>query len=381
MNKIFILLDGLRRDFLSPYGYFIQNMPLSEKYLKTFQKLDCYSVSAWTPTVLSSIFSQQMPWEHGVLRPYSHSDKAQLNSKLENVNLQCLPGEKFIVTSNPWLINGDNGFLDKWDKVDISAGSYNYNSADIISEVGTAYLNDNHDKQFSMFLHFMDVHAPYSVGVSDFILESDLEKIKNSSQDYPVDRDGMTTKSEIDFYYNACIRKIDFYLHNILKTLEDLGIWDNTEVYVFADHGQNLEDIHAYAPNVINRHGLLFMEGVRVPMMVHSNHAYNTQVKYSLIDLFQDLKAKDLLLSFIANHHNKVLGGIIDGNNKLMYDYINEEYYFSNLEIDSNEVNNIKFTTARGSGIEELLQKMQKNIDINNVRNKLGGNLMTEKIY
>jgi len=123
------------------------------------------------------------------------------------------------------------------------------------------------------------------------------------------------------------------------------------------------------------------MEGVRVPMLVHSSHTYNTQVKYSLIDLFQELKAKDLLLSFIANHHNKVLGGIIDGNNKLMYDYINEEYYFSNLEIDLNEVNNIKFTTTRDSDIEKLFQKMQKNIDINNVRNKLGGNLMTEKIY
>jgi len=383
-QKIYIYIDGLRRDYLMQYGYFINNMPRMTNYLSQFQKLDMYSPSAWTPTVLSSIFSATMPWEHKVLRPYTHSDKAILNKQLENNSqVELLPGKRIFVTSNPWILNNDkNGFLNGWHEVNSEVGVYNYGDSKVISELGQKYILDNKKNDFSLFLHFMDIHGPLNNDTSlcNYILDEDEKHILQNINDYEIDYDGFRSKSDLDMYYNAHIRRVDYYVSKLLNLLDEQDLWKNVEIVIFSDHGQNLCDKHNIPEfNIINRHGLLFMEGIHVPCFVWSKNLYNIHKSYSLVDLFGRLKPRGQNFSFIANHHNKVWGSITDGKYKLIYDYIKEFCFCSDLINDPRELN---MEIIKPSEISDLfaqyLTVLFKTIDIEGVKEALGGNLETE---
>jgi hypothetical protein len=389
VKKLYIFLDGVRRDFLKPYGYYIDNMPNIKSYLTKFQKLNMYSPAAWTPCVMSSVFSNLMPWEHGVLRPLSRSNKAILNKNLDNHSqVKKQPGKKIFITTNPWFLNNSkNGLSSEWDVVDGTVGAYNYNRSDLITELGKKYIMENEEKDFTILLHFMDAHGPHNVGVDDFVLKEDECKISDTIENYKLDYDGMKDRIEMDLYYNACIRKMDRYLLSLFQLIDKNDLWNEMEIILFSDHGQALTDHYDVttmsAFKIQNRHGLLFQEGIHVPCFFWSSYKkYSSQATYHLVDLFGEFKHHEYIYSFMANHYNKVLGSIIYENKKLIFDYINDVSYWTDLEKDSKEKNmEILGEPYMNAEARKYFSLLNEKIDINEIKKVLGGSLITNSIY
>ena len=84
----------------------------------------------------------------------------------------------------------------------------------------------------------------------------------------------------------------------------------------------------------------------------------------------------------MANSWNNVLGSVIYKNKKLIYDYVNNISYWTNLEKDPKEKNmEILGQQYMNSEARKYFALLNEKIDINKIKEILGGDLITDSIY
>lgn len=112
------------------------------------------------------------------------------------------------------------------------------------------------------------------------------------------------------------------------------------------------------------------------------NKKYSSQSTYHIVDLFGKLKHYEYIFSFMANSWNNVLGSVIYKNKKLIYDYVNNISYWTNLEKDPKEKNmEILGQQYMNSEARKYFALLNEKIDINKIKEILGGDLITDSIY
>jgi arylsulfatase A-like enzyme len=241
-NVILIVIDGLRADHLTPYGYSRNTSPfLDELASRSVLFENAISQSSWTKTSVASLLTSLYPDAHGVRTP---TDVLPASARLLPEVLQEHGYRTCGIHGNPWLeerFGFDQGFDDfrftHWNKDTFDAEELN--------EQALRCLEENSDRPFFLYLHYMDAHTPWRP---------------------PAEFDDFGP-AHVD-KYDGSIRYLDSRLGDLHDQLRERGLLDDTWILVTADHGEEFGE----RGNKIG-HGLtLYREVLHVPLVIHRGH-------------------------------------------------------------------------------------------------------------
>lgn len=118
-----------------------------------------------------------------------------------------------------------------------------YVDARQITEIATGWVREHANEEFFLWVHYMDPHRPY--GLQNEVLPY-VDNPPNRSQLWKLmakvgNQPGSVTEPEwanvVDLY-DSDIRYVSENLDDLFQTLDELGIWDDTNLILTADHGE-----------------------------------------------------------------------------------------------------------------------------------------------
>jgi arylsulfatase A-like enzyme len=224
LNIVFILIDTLRADRLSAYGYERETSPtldaLAADGLRFAQNM---SQSSWTKCSMASMWTAHYPARTGVTRS---EDAISPDAKMPAEILQEAGYKTYALWRNAW-VGPSFGFSQGFEVYHSPRASPVAPSIrrekpttgvagtdwDIVQSAKDFLLTHSQEK-FFLYLHLMDVHQ------------------------YVYDEDSAlfgTTYSDI---YDNSIRWVDRLIGVLIEDLEERGLRDKTLIIVASDHGE-----------------------------------------------------------------------------------------------------------------------------------------------
>ncbi len=225
LNVIFILVDTLRSDRLTPYGYHRNTSPyLNELASRGIVFKHVESQSSWTKASMASLWLGMYPERTGVQR-FMHGvpPEATMPAELFKENGFVTAG----IWRNGWVANNfgfDQGF-DLYYRPSrnrpVNAvrthnpGVYRIPGTDLdATESAMEFIIGNAHQRFFLYVHYMDVHQ---------YLYSD------TSPDFGTDFPDI---------YDSSIHWTDRNIKLLMELLEEQGLLDRTLVVLSSDHGE-----------------------------------------------------------------------------------------------------------------------------------------------
>lgn len=169
-----------------------------------------------------------------------------------------------------------------------------------------SWIRDNQDDPFFLLLHYKDPHEPCYPGLKAS-LKHGIDSIRvnmRSMMCHATRKPGKIDLSERDIQmlidlYDEEIRIVDRSIGDLLNTLRELGLLDDTYVIITGDHGQQFMEHGEFG------HGLeLYNEVLNVPLLIFGPNIKRERVDtpVSLIDL------PPTVLDFLDYEENNFLG-------------------------------------------------------------------------
>ncbi len=234
-NLVLILVDTLRADYTTPYGFAEDTSPELARWAERgvlFERVR--SQSSWTKMSMASLLTSLWPRSHGIREAQDGlADRAVTLAEV----LQDAGYATYGVQTNGWL-HQSFGFHQGFDRYmfpktggDPRLGRASlWPHADRVVEEA-ARLLEAHDRSrpFFLYLHFMDVH--------EYAAPPHLKTFGTDSRGA----------------YLAAIRWVDDAVERVRKKLEETGDLEKTVVVFGADHGETFGEhgVHGHARNVL----------------------------------------------------------------------------------------------------------------------------------
>jgi len=278
-NVLCVVMDTVRKDHLSVYGYDRETTPALEGLAAEATTFEgALAPAPWTLPVHASMFTGQYPSEHGASqeRPYlegattlaesldrpsaCYSSNAWITpytgltagfSDHDNF-FQVMPGE---FLSGPlaraWRLMNDSdalrGVADRLVEIgnrfhEYLAGGEGADSKTPQVVDRTIEFMDAHEEYFA-FINLMDAHLPYHPPeeyAEEFAPGVDSTEVCQNAKEY---NSGARDIDEAEWeairgLYDAEIRHVDAQLDRLFSWMKDAGEWEDTLVIVCADHGE-----------------------------------------------------------------------------------------------------------------------------------------------
>ena len=268
------MVDALRQDHLGVYGYKRNTSPNIDNFAAdalVFQR--AISQSSWTSPCMTALFASKYP--KGPIKK-----KKTLAQWLYEHSYQTCA-----IVANPIMIpekGYGNGFesysLLPWEK-----------DSEIVSQSLEWLRSRDESKPFFLFLHLMGPHAPYEPGppydrrfggqysskVDGNIHPYKKIMAENGNLEIPE----YVLKGLIDLYDGA-IACTDDQFQRLLSNLKENGIFEDTIIAIFADHGEEFMDHGGLG------HGhSVFDELIRVPLIIRGLDGLNGSQYSPLFEL------------------------------------------------------------------------------------------------
>ena len=281
-NVLFVVMDTVRKDRLTPYGYDRPTTPNLADFAEEATVFEqAVAPAPWTLPVHASLFTGLYPSQHGAdqenpylegattlaetlsaagydtacyssnawITPYTH-----LTDGFDDQDnfFEVMPGE---FLSGPlaraWKAMNDNESLravaDKLVSLGNTAHEY-FAGGDTADSKTPAVIDrtmefvDDADRSFA-FINLMDAHLPYHPPeefAAEFAPGVDSADVCQNSKEYnsgarDIDDDEW---DDIRGLYDAEVAHIDDQLGRLFDWLKAAGKWDDTMVVVCADHGE-----------------------------------------------------------------------------------------------------------------------------------------------
>jgi arylsulfatase A-like enzyme len=278
-HVVLIVVDTLRADHLSTYGYARPTSPNLERLaLESIVFERAFTVMSHTLPAHISLVTGVHPATHQVLSngwSYTGSYPALAERLLEVGYSTAGFVSGFPLDEGTGMERGFEVYEDTSSQ-DLAHGK-NKIDGEITNARVMEWLHGQGAKPFFLFVHYFDTHRPFTTPENgelpfeiDDTLRARLEElgvgeltVEDVSQ-RPLRLDGreLTLPEAINAYDNE-IRRVDGLIEEIRGELERLGFLDDTLLVVTSDHGEGLGQ-HSYFS-----HGLyLYEEQLRIPLIV-----------------------------------------------------------------------------------------------------------------
>jgi len=277
-NIVLIVVDTLRPDFLTSYGYDIRN---TDPFLDGFWKQHgvlfdrAYSTSSWTTPSVASIMTSQYPAQHGVDRVETmilRDELLTLPEILEDDGYETAAfTASFLITAS---LNFSQGYQAYYD---FDHYMFHWDGDRQVVDGAAKWLSQTRRGPFFIYLHLINPHCPYTKGpliedfnqkyLDHFIVESDRKSLfLNALQalsfpDYPFSEKQSRTNSMLASYDSEIVRT-DAAIKHLIDYMKSNNYFDNTLFIITSDHGDEF-----------NEHGGFY----------HQHHVYNEVIQVPLI--------------------------------------------------------------------------------------------------
>jgi arylsulfatase A-like enzyme len=281
-NVVFIVMDTVRKDHLTPYGYDRPTTPTLGAFADEARVYEeAVAPAPWTLPVHASLFTGLYPSEHGATQEDPYLEGATtLAEVLADTHATACYSSNAWITPYTRLTAGfddqDNFFevmpgeflagplADMWQRINdsdrlrgmadrlVSIGNTIHEwtadseSADSKTPAvvdRTIEFVDDADGPYFAFMNLMDAHLPYYPPEEyreEFAPGVDPEAVCQNSKEYNSGARDIDDEEfeDIRRLYDAEIRHIDDQLDRLFTWLRENGEWEDTMVVVCADHGE-----------------------------------------------------------------------------------------------------------------------------------------------
>jgi arylsulfatase A-like enzyme len=374
-NVVLIVVDCLRPDHLSSYGYSRKITPNIDALAKSgilFEK----AIAPATQTLLSfsSIFASQHVPTHGV----NGFDKYLDDTAVTLAEVLQKYGYRTAAFCGGPLLNPiyqlDQGF-DTYHHLNTVFSHFK----DHIP-VALEWIQERKKKKekFFVFLHGNDLHGskwqpPKVMFGNDYSKKTNIPLLLSASWNIPSHEKIIKgkklispTDEDIKYLidrYDTLLKNADRLIGDFLRKLKKLKLLDNTIIVLTADHGEGLFDHNWYA------HGMeLYETTIHVPLIIKIPHFKKRNIKIpypvSLIDLTPTIieltggvvnkgatghsllplitqKTHPRFNQYIFSQTSATFGGITIRTGKWKLIYFPEKIELYNLAVDPNEKSNL----------------------------------------
>lgn len=259
---ILITLDTFRADYLGCYGNEQVESPNLDSFANDNLRFEsCYATANVTKPSHTSIFTSLYLKDHGVTDNYKTLG-ADTPSMIERLGEEGLRTAAFVGAFNfsPERSELYKRFDDYFECVARDRRAEDVN-ADLFP-----WLVEHADEDFFIWVHYFDVHAPYAAPHPH-----GQRMVKSSTKAIPAQTDpkydwfhvlkqGEQVAAEL---YMGEIRYLDSQFGDLVKHLNNLGLYDNAHMVITADHGDTLGEL-----GMVAKHSGLADATTRVPLMV-----------------------------------------------------------------------------------------------------------------
>jgi arylsulfatase A-like enzyme len=267
LNVLLVTLDTTRADHFGSYGYERDTTPHFDTLAEDGVLFElAISTSAITPTAHASILSGLNPYQHGVRVIYAgsgyrlppqiptlasvlHENGWETGAFLSAFTVSEHYGfERGFDIFDNGLANPSGSVLQQrqtgaavWDVAE------NQRRSDATTDAATAWLQDR-ERPFFAWIHYWDPH------------DSEVlppEEVRARFAPSP----GGEVQPVLDIY-DSELFYVDRQFGRVVRTLEQIGAYDDTVIVVVSDHGEGLGD-HDWM-----HHRLLYQEQIHVPLIL-----------------------------------------------------------------------------------------------------------------
>ena len=265
-----IVLDTLRCDHTSLYGYHRKTTPVIDKLAsdsRVFRR--AYSSTSWTLPAHVSLFSGKNLVEHRVTTPENHIPEdfplvAEVFQKHGFVTAAFTGGG---------FVDSLYGFHRGFQVYSVLPGRvFHLNSAEMVLNHFKNYIETYWGDDLFVFLHTYQVHAPYKfppkyVRHFNKDLKVNLKGPGNFIRDkrtgYYSPIDEKNRQVLLDLYDTAIYYADEALVGGVIGYLKKKGVYDQSMILVMSDHGEEFYDHGSW------EHGhSLYNELVRIPLIV-----------------------------------------------------------------------------------------------------------------
>jgi arylsulfatase len=257
-NVIVYLVDTLRKDHLSTYGYHRETSPRLSEFARDAVRFEtAYSPTSWTRPAVASLLTGVGPLRHGAV---TRADRLASDAKLLPQLLAPAGYHSAAFVTNPNVLPVW-GFARGFDAfVDLKQAEHPAR-ADEINEAVFEHLDAAAREPFFLYVHTVDPHFPYQAPPP--FAASFPRPPRSELRSPDPERAARARLARVVANYDAEIRFNDHEFGRLLDFLEERGLYRDALVVFTADHGEELRDHGELG------HGSgLFEEVVQVPLLV-----------------------------------------------------------------------------------------------------------------
>lgn len=304
-NVIFILIDALRADHLSSYGYRRKTSPTIDNFAKKGVRFSkAFSQAPWTKPSVASFFTSLYPSAHrtqkGQFEQYKKNIKVDTLNRSIKTMAEIFAENGYLTVgfcNNPHIksIFGFAQGFDTWDE--------RWGDCKKMNRRALNWLKKNGSKPFFLYLHYMDVHGPYKPPKPYNELFKDSNDKRQVPEKWLKTYLGLGDHTDLGYYiaqYDGQIKYLDDQLHIFFKKISRMGIGNNTLFILTSDHGEEFLEHGGM------EHGFtLYNELLHIPLMmkmdgslprglVIENHVQLIDILPSILHLL-NIKHKSIL--------------------------------------------------------------------------------------
>lgn len=292
-NIVLIIIDTLRADHLSCYGYSRNTSPALDSLAGSGTMwTNAQAQAPWTLPSHATIWTGLSVRSHRTLNPIAVSDDSgevvKLIYKLDT-DLPSLPvllndaGFSTRGLANFTILSDLYGFDQGFDQYSCHINGEGRAGVSVDSLI--IWLEDHHRERFFCMLHLYDVHSPYAPPApynTAFQDDPDARYFDWELEgDSILNRDGLPLAIDL---YDGEIRWVDDSLSRLFAWLRRNGLEDETLVVVVSDHGEEFLE-HGWV-----LHGnTLYQEALHVPLIMSGPGIEPGKVDSTWVGLFDIL--------------------------------------------------------------------------------------------
>jgi arylsulfatase A-like enzyme len=293
-NVILFMIDTLRADHLSAYGYDAIKTPHIDALAADGARYaNAFSQASWTRPSVATILTGLFPSSHGAVHKADQlPDRVDTLAEMlqrggyrtigfaNNANVsqafnfqqgfddyRYLAPDFFFYADEPAsqlaLYSGLRVVRERFLARRVNVHNY-YQPAEVVTGEVEAWL-DTHGKDakpFFLFAHYMDAHDPY------FVHPFNGEGYARVANPNPPPAMAEKLRS----LYDSGIAYLDQHLGVLLDDLKARGLYDQTLIVLTADHGEEFQEHGGWW------HGTtLYDEQIRVPLLVKAPGSHNAR--------------------------------------------------------------------------------------------------------